>query len=76
MPPGENTEDEDDDPLSGLKSGIVKAKGKSVFVETTAGAFGADTRDAPREDWKQKRLGPALRMRSSRGCTTSPRTRS
>ena len=57
MPPGENTADEDDDPLSGLKGAMVKARGKSVFVETTAGAFGADTRDAPRADWAQKALG-------------------
>ena len=57
MPPGENTDDEADDPLSGLKSAIVQARGKSVFVETTAGSFGGDTRDAPRQDWVQKRLG-------------------
>ena len=57
MPPGENTDDEADDPLSGLKSAIVQARGKSVFVETTAGSFGGDTRDAPRQDWVQRRLG-------------------
>ena len=34
MPPGENTDDEADDPLSGLKSAIVSGEGqKSVFVE-------------------------------------------
>ena len=57
MPPGENAEDEGDDPLAPLKAAIVSGKGKSVFVETTAGAFGGDTRDAPRQDWQQKRLG-------------------
>ena len=57
MPPGENTPDADDDPLAPLKSAIVAGRGKSVFVETTAGAFGGDTRDAPRQDWVQKRLG-------------------
>ena len=57
MPPGENSDDEEDDPLAGLKGAIVAAKGKSVFVESTRGAFGADHRDAPREDWQQKRLG-------------------
>ena len=57
MPPGENTDDGADDPLAGLKSAVVSAKGKSVFVETTAGSFGADQRDAPRQDWVQKRLG-------------------
>ena len=57
MPPGENAQDQDDDPLSGLKSAIVKARGKSVFVESTAGSFGGDVRDAPRQDWVQRRLG-------------------
>ena len=58
MPPGENTDDEEDDPLAPLKSALVSSKGKSVFVETTAGSFGGDSRDAPRQDWVQKRLGP------------------
>ena len=57
MPPGENTEDEEDDPLSGLKGAVVKARGKSVFVETTRGSHGGDHRDAPAQDWVQKRLG-------------------
>ena len=57
MPPGENADDDDDDALAGLKAAVVKAKGKSVFVESTAGSFGGDTRDAPRQDWVQKRLG-------------------
>ena len=57
MPPGENADDEGDDPLAGLKGALTRARGKSVFVESTRGAFGADHRDAPREDWVQKRLG-------------------
>ena len=57
MPPGETPADEADDPLAGLKAAVVKARGKSVFVETTASSFGGDTRDAPRQDWVQKRLG-------------------
>ena len=57
MPPGENAENDDDDSLAPLKAAILKAKGKSVFVESTRGAFGGDHRDAPREDWAQKRLG-------------------
>ena len=57
MPPGETPADAADDPLAGLKAAVVKARGKSVFVETTAGSFGGDTRDAPRQDWVQKRLG-------------------
>ena len=48
---------DDEDQLDGLKGAIVSAKGKSVFVETTAASFGGDHRDAPRQDWVQKRLG-------------------
>ena len=59
MPPGETPEDEDDDPLAGLKTALKAAGGKSIFVETTAGAHGADYRDRPTQDWQQKRLGPA-----------------
>lgn len=58
MPGGKDGEG-DDDSLAGLKDSVVTAKGKSLFVETTAGAFGADHRDAPRRDWVQERLGPA-----------------
>ena len=57
MPPSEGSDNPDDDPLTKLKRAIVAARGKSVFVETTAGSFGGDTRDAPRQDWVQKRLG-------------------
>ena len=42
----------------GLKSALLAAKGKSVFVETSQSSFGGDHRDRPREDWEQKRLGP------------------
>ena len=58
MPPGETADDEEDDALTGLKNAVASAKGKSVFVESTAGSFGGDVRDAPRQDWVQKRLGP------------------
>ena len=58
MPGGDVADDEADDPLAPLKSALVSAKGKSVFVETTAGSFGGDSRDAPKQDWLQKRLGP------------------
>ena len=72
MPPSEGSDDPDDDPLTKLKSAIVLAKGKSVFVETTAGSFGGDTRDAPRQDWVQKRLG-AIRPKLWRDCSTARR---
>ena len=59
MPPGENAEDEAADPLAPLKTALLSAKGRSTFVETTRSAFGADHRDAPAQDWQQRRLGPA-----------------
>ena len=58
MPPGETHDDPEADPLAGLKNALKAASGKSVFVETTAGAHGADYRDRPTQDWQQKRLGP------------------
>ena len=58
MPPGETADDPEADPLAGLKNALKAASGKSVFVETTAGAHGADYRDRPTQDWQQKRLGP------------------
>ena len=54
----EQPDDEDDDPLGPIKRALLGAGGKSVFVETTAGAHGQDRQDAPRLDWTQKRLGP------------------
>ena len=55
----ENEEDsEAEEKLAKLRAAIHRAKGKSVFVGTTRGAFGADRRDAPARDWKQERLGP------------------
>ena len=57
MPPGETPEDPENDPLSALKTALTEAKGKSVFVESTAGAGGHDFRDRPSQDWAQKRLG-------------------
>ena len=57
--PGGQDGDGDDDPLAGLRDSVLGARGKSLFVETTAGSFGGDHRDAPRRDWVQERLGPA-----------------
>ena len=50
--------DEGADPLSGLKSDIAAAKGTALLVETTAAGFGEGAVAAPRNDWKQMRLGP------------------
>ena len=53
----EQPDDADDDPLGPIKRALLGAGGRSVFVETTAGAHGQDRQDAPRQDWQQKRLG-------------------
>ena len=52
----EQPDDADDDPLGPIKRALLGAGGKSVFVETTAGAHGQDRQDGL--DWQQKRLGP------------------
>ena len=58
QPPTRAGEDDDDDPLAGLKQALLAAKGKSVFVETTQSSYGGDHRDKPSADWQQRRLGP------------------
>ena len=58
MPPGDDSEG-DDDPLAELQAAVKAAKGGSIFAETTRAAGGGDHRDAPAEDWKQRRLGPS-----------------
>ena len=58
MPPAE-ADDDDSGSLGGLKGVLAKLSGKTAFVESTRGAFGGDVRDAPAQDWVQKRLGPA-----------------
>ena len=47
-----------DDPLTGLKADIGKAKGNALLVETTAGGWHEGKASAPLGDWKQSRLGP------------------
>ena len=58
MPPGETPENEEDDTLGQLKNALLSARGKSVFVESTASAGGGEYRDAPAQDWVGRRLGP------------------
>ena len=50
-------DDEANDVLSALKKDIRNAAGKTVFVETTASGFGEGMAAAPRQDWKQQRIG-------------------
>ena len=48
----------DDDPLKMLKADIAGARGNALLVETSAAGWGEGTSAAPRQDWKQSRLGP------------------
>ena len=48
----------DDDSLKMLKSDIAGARGKALLVETSAAGWGEGRTAAPRQDWKQSRLGP------------------
>ena len=58
VPQGGDGAEDGTDPLSGLKSDIKDAKGAALLVETTSGGWGEGAVNAPRNDWKQQRLGP------------------
>ena len=47
-----------DDSLDELRSDIGAARGKGVFVETTARGYGEGPSAAPQRDWVPQRLGP------------------
>ena len=47
-----------DGSLDELRSDIGKARGKGVFVETTARGYGEGPAAAPQRDWVPQRLGP------------------
>ena len=49
-------EDDDADPLAGLKADIAKLRGSVALVETTAAGFG-DRGGRPDSDWKAHRIG-------------------
>ena len=55
--PSDGGDGGDDDPLAALKIDLASAKGKSVLVETTAAGWGAGAGGAPRQDWRQSRIG-------------------
>ena len=57
---GENTTDDDgdDDQLGALLTRLKALRGRLMVVDSMSGAFGGDPRDAPRQDWSQRRLGP------------------
>ena len=51
-------DDDDDDPLATVRSGIGSARGAPVLIETNAGGHG-DRGNAPLQDWKPNRFGAA-----------------
>lgn len=53
----EDADDDSEDPLSPLRADILAAKGNVMLVETTGGAWGFGKDNAPRQDWKQTRVG-------------------
>ena len=57
---GENADDEDanDAQLSALLSRLKALKGGLMVVDSMSGSWGGDHRDAPGQDWSQRRLGP------------------
>ena len=57
--PKKDTEDEgeDDDQLAQLGSDLVKGRGSTVFVETTAAGWDEGSAAAPKTDWVVRRLG-------------------
>ena len=57
--PQDGGDGEEGDPLAGLKADIGGARGKALFVETTAAGWGEGKAAAPQSDWKTHRLGPA-----------------
>ena len=58
---GENADDDDenDDQLGPLLGRLRGLRGRLMVVDSMAGNWGGDHRDAPVSDWSQKRLGPA-----------------
>ena len=56
--PSDGGDDSDDDPLKLLKADIAGARGKALLLETSAAGWGEGASAAPRQDWKQSRLGP------------------
>ena len=59
IPAAGTTGDAADDFLARLKGQLAGLRGKTLVLETTAGAFGDGRDSAPRRDWKAERLGAA-----------------
>ncbi len=56
VPVDPKDDDDDADPLAGIKGTLKALKGELALVETLAGGYG-DKASAPAEDWKPRRLG-------------------
>ena len=56
--PQDGGDDSDSDPLKMLKADVRSARGKALFVETTAAAWDTGRVAAPQKDWQANRLGP------------------
>ena len=56
--PNDGGDGSDDDPMRMLKADITQARGKALFVETTAAGFDQGKVAAPQKDWQANRLGP------------------
>ena len=56
--PAEDGDDDDtEDPNAQLRADILGMKGRTLMVETTAGAWKGDQADRPRHDWQPRRIG-------------------
>ena len=56
--PRDGGDDSTDDPLKMLRADIKAARGKALFIETTAAGWGEGKASAPQRDWQASRLGP------------------
>ena len=56
--PNADPDEDDSDPLAGLRSDLKAARGRAVLLETTASGWGEGKPSAPQADWRQQRLGP------------------
>ena len=59
VPADGGADDDEDDPLAGLRADIAAARGKALLVETTAAGFDQGRAAAPQKDWQANRLGPS-----------------
>ena len=56
-PDDDDTDDDADTPLAGLKRDVANLKGRTAIVETTSSGWGDGRGAAPQSDWKPQRIG-------------------